>query len=227
MAKHIPMMPETEVEKRRSWQEQVYCKKKAITEKQIVKVLNRNFLVLPGFFPPVWMDSKLLGEAVLKESKSNDLVLDMGTGTGIHGIFAASKGARVEAVDINPVALKCAKINAEKNDVAERMTVFESNLFENVDKKFDLIIFNPPFRWFKPRDMLERGSLDENYQVMKKFFKKVKNYLKENGRILMAFSDSGDIKFFEKLIEENRLKFQKIARAEQNGWKYFVYKLRP
>jgi hypothetical protein len=38
-------------------------------------------------------------------------------------------------------------------------------VFEAVDGRFDLVIFDPPFRWFAPRDPLEAASTDENYRT--------------------------------------------------------------
>ena len=97
--------------------------------------------------------SHLLGEAVLAEVTETDRVLDLGTGSGVNAILAASQSLGVVAVDINPHALAAAQDNAVRNGVAERIKVRHSDVFTNVDGAFDLIIFDPPFRWFAPRDL--------------------------------------------------------------------------
>ncbi|MGH3607044.1 MAG: methyltransferase, partial [Pseudonocardiaceae bacterium] len=45
-------------------------------------------------------------------------------------------------------ALAVARDNALRNGVADRIEVRRSDVFSNVDGRFDLIVFDPPFRWF-------------------------------------------------------------------------------
>ena len=45
---------------------------------------------------------------VLDEVRDDDRVLDMGTGSGVNGIVAASRSRDVLAVDVNPAAVTCA-----------------------------------------------------------------------------------------------------------------------
>ena len=79
---------------------------------------------------------------MLDEVRDDDRVLDMGTGSGVNGIVAASRSRDVLAVDVNPAAVACARDNAERNGVADRMEVRESDLFQNASGRFDLIIFD-------------------------------------------------------------------------------------
>jgi len=225
MLQYKPVMIQQEIKRRKEWQEKVYQTLKLIKKRRIVKILGKNLIVLPGVFAPLWGDSLLLVKVVKKEVKKGDKVLDLGTGTGIQGIFAAQKASSVLSVDINPKAVKCARLNAIKNNLKDKIKVKKSDLFSNVKGKYDLIIFNPPFRWFKPRDILERASLDENYKTLKKFFKNVRKYLNKNGRILLVFSESGDLKFLEQLIKNNNFKKEIVAKKKINNWYYFVYRL--
>ena len=132
--------------------------------------LGRKIVVPQNVFSPVPWEHNLLAKTVLREVKETDSVLDMGTGSGVQAILAASKSSNVTAVDVNPFAAECAKANAKLNKLSSRITVKESDLFENVKGKFDLIVFDPPFRWFEPRDMWERSSADKEYCTLKLFF---------------------------------------------------------
>jgi release factor glutamine methyltransferase len=58
-------------------------------------------------------------------------------------------------------------------------------VFSNVDGAFDLIIFDPPFRWFAPRDLLEAATTDENYQALTRFFRQARQHLTHRGRMLI------------------------------------------
>ncbi len=138
--------------------------------------------------------------AVQAEVKEGERVLDMGTGSGVSAILAARAGAEVVAVDVNPKAVGCARQNAERNGVADRITFFAADIFDGVTGTFDLIVFDPPFRWFKPRDLLEMGTADENYQGLTRFMNQAPDRLRRGGRVLLNFGTSGDIDYLYSLI---------------------------
>ncbi len=71
-------------------------------------------------------------------------ILDFGCGYGPIGIFLAKKGLQVDMVDVNLRALHLTRKNAEANGV--NVSVFESDIYSNVQEKYDFIITNPPIR---------------------------------------------------------------------------------
>ena len=101
-------------------------------------------------------DSETLVDSAIKYIKLMDLknVLDLCTGSGCLAI-AIEKNCMVNltASDISKSALKIAKLNAKRLSANIRFVL--SDLFENIDEKFDLIISNPPYI---PSDVI--GSLD-------------------------------------------------------------------
>lgn len=86
---------------------------------------------------------KAIGEAAKNQTLRGSQVLDFGSGSGILAIGAALLGARVDAVEIDPLAIQNAKENAEINSVQERI-LYASRL-ESLpvqDQKYDLVIAN-------------------------------------------------------------------------------------
>jgi release factor glutamine methyltransferase len=172
-----------------------------------------------------------LAEIIRAEVRDDDRALDMGTGSGVNAIAAATRASDVLAVDVNPVAVACARSNAELNGLASRIEVRESDVFESVAGRFDLIIFDPPFRRFRPRDLAERGTADENYAALTTFFREVGDYLAQDGRVILGFGTTGDIDYLHHLIDEARLDVEVLRKVEgeKGGFPvaYFAYRLTP
>ena len=201
-----------EIERLRRWHEKAYTEG-AAAGPQSVEFLGRRLEVPPGV-QPINPMSDLLGGAVLAEVKPTDRVLDMGTGSGVNAILAAGTASDVVAVDVNPTALEAARANAARNGVVDRVDVRESDLFAAVDGDFDLIVFDPPFRWFTPRDMFERASTDANYATLTRFFREVDGYLRPGGRMLIAFGSSGDIAYLRRLIAAAGFEYEIVAHRD-------------
>ena len=97
----------------------------------------------------VGTDAILLGAwAIARNKILPDLVLDIGSGTGILSLMMAQAypEAIVDAIDIEKSASEQTRKNAENSPWSERIRVYHTALQEFVsDKKYDLIISNPPF----------------------------------------------------------------------------------
>ena len=72
-------------------------------------------------------------------------IVDIGTGSGCIAITLKKffPSVLVDAVDISLDALELAKTNAEKNNVS--INFYNGNLFEPLNRKYDVIISNPPY----------------------------------------------------------------------------------
>ena len=93
-------------------------------------------------------DTETLVEAAL-EVGPGESVLDLCTGSGCVVIALASERPKAEfdATDISPAACEIARANADRQGLAERITVFEGDLFDAVPdgKTYDMIVSNPPY----------------------------------------------------------------------------------
>lgn len=208
MAVHEPRMSTERAESLRRWHDDASAALGALGDHE-VDYLGIHLHVPAGVFPPAPM-SQLLGRAVIAEVHDCDRVLDMGTGSGVNAILAARNGAQVVAVDVNPAAVTAAKLNVEWCGVADRVDVRDADLFDGVHGTFDVIVFDQPFRWFAPTDMLERAITDDGYTTLARFFEEVRGYLAPDGRLLMFFGTTGDIEHFHELAAQHQFTVESI-----------------
>ena len=161
--------------------------------------LGLDLVVAKDDYPP---GDEAFYQFVRAEVRPDDKVLDMGCGSGIVALLAAQSSSHVVAVDINPAAVECARANAHRNSLQSRITCHRSDVFSAVRESFDLVIFNPPYRWFAPRSPLEMATADEGYLALRTFMAQARSHLLPQGRILLSFGSSGDIDYLHSLIDQ-------------------------
>lgn len=147
-------------------------------------------------------------------------VLDMGTGSGIQAKTALESKSVTEVVaaDINPFAAEHA------GSVAKFVL---TDLFENIRGKFDTIIFNPPYLPDEPKapDVALDGG-PTGIELTLRFVEQAKEYLAENGLILLLASSLADIKTLEKKMKELGFKFGISGELKMNFEILYCYELR-
>lgn len=156
-------------------------------------------------------DSLMFADFLLKYIKKQKTMLEIGCGSGFLSILAAKMGLKVDSVDINETALNNTRKNAEENNVS--LNVYKSDLFSNVNKKFDLIVFNPPYLKESDVDIYlseeEKNTL-ANIDTVKRFLNNAKKYLNKKGKILVLLSDLSGIKLNGKIVKEQKLDWEKL-----------------
>jgi len=86
------------------------------------------------------------------------------------------------------------------------------DVFSAISGTFDLIVFDPPFRWFKPRDLAETAITDEGYRAMTSFFRQARSHLAPGGRMLIFFGTSGDMGYLKQLMTREGFSRAQAAR---------------
>lgn len=163
----------------------------------VEQVYGTPILVTPSVFNPKRMRT---GEFFVSQLDSSRIgpeteVLDMGTGSGVCAVFAARHARRVVAVDINASAVRCARINALINRAEGTVDVRHGDLFEPiVGERFDLILFNPPFKTGEARNDRDRAWRANG--LGERFAEGLHRHLKPGGTALLLLSTFGDAQVF-------------------------------
>ena len=120
-------------------------------------------------------------------------VLEVGCGTGIISVYCAKLGRNVTCCDISDAALDCTEKNVIRNKVT--VEVINSSLFDNIEGKFDTIIFNPPYLPVEDRieDAEQWNGGKEGFDVIRPFLKRAKSFLEVSGSIYLILSSLTDI----------------------------------
>lgn len=140
-------------------------------------------------------ETEELVDLVLKENSKADLqILDIGTGSG--AIAISLKSARpdwhVTASDISPEALQLAKENSEKNQAS--LDFIESDVFNQISGKFDVIISNPPYIAYDDEDEVGVNVLasephlalfadEDGFAIYRRIIEGASSHLTENGKL--------------------------------------------
>ncbi len=202
-------MPPDRVEQLRRWHEWASESLHALKAHD-VEYLGLDLHIPEQVFPPT-PTSDLLGEQVRQRVRPGDRVLDMGCGAGANAILAAQITNDVVAVDVSPLAVAATAANARRNHVGDRVDAHRSDVFDEVSGQFDVIVFDPPFRWFQARDLLERAITDENYRALGRFMSGVGSRLRPGGEVLLFFGSSGDVGYLNVLIDRAQLIAEIVA----------------
>ncbi|MGB9495543.1 MAG: 50S ribosomal protein L3 N(5)-glutamine methyltransferase [Azonexus sp.] len=127
-----------------------------------------------------------------------ETALDLCTGSGCLAILAALAfpQARVDAVDLSLEAISVAERNIEEYDLSERIGIIRSDAFTNLaDKRYDLIISNPPYvnadsvaalpPEYLHEPILALGSGKDGLDLTRIILREAKRHLTPNGLLVV------------------------------------------
>jgi release factor glutamine methyltransferase len=189
----------------------------AHTEPYEVSVFGKPMTVLPDVMSPKYDWAGLYMIEYLPKDFSEQDVLELGPGCGLVSVFVGLRGAAsITAADINPVAIENTNINFKKFGIRNAKAIV-SDVFSNVPKrKYDSIIFNLPYHDGLPSNDLEKGVIDPGYATMETFFSNAAAFLKQEGKMYIGFSRSGNLTTFHEVLKKNSIRIDDMQ--EKNTW---------
>ena len=162
-------------------------------------------------------DTETLVEEAIKIIKKEKFkeVLDLCTGSGAIGVSIAKyiNDINVTMTDISNDAILIAKKNSKDNFVLNRCKFIKSDLFENINEQYDIIVSNPPYIETETIKTLSKevqnepilaldGGLD-GLDFYRKIILNVDKYLKNNGYLILEIGYNQKEKIEEIVKESN------------------------
>lgn len=158
-----------------------------------VPALGEGARVFPhyGVFAPVrgeYVD--LVARACDRWPVAGKLAHDLGTGTGVLALLLAQRGAKVIATDVEPRAVACARDNAARLGLSDRIELVQADLFP--DGRADLVLSNPPWLPAEPHGLLDRAVYDPSGALLDRILSELPARLSPGGEGWMVVSDLGE-----------------------------------
>lgn len=182
--------------------------------------------VLPGvFYPHLTISTKLLMQFLESKTLHQKTFLELGCGTGLISVYAASKGAEVVASDINQKAVENAQLNSKSNDV--ELTAVQSDLFEKlVNQIFDMIVINPPYYPRNPANVEERAwYCGENFEYFNRLFGELNDHIHDQSTVYMILSEDCDLEHIQSIAQANNFYFKLELETKKWGEQNFIYSI--
>jgi release factor glutamine methyltransferase len=191
-------------------------------------VAGRPIVVLPEVFnPKLFRSGELLAEVIEAGAiPPHTSVLDLGTGSGVGAVFAARWVARVVAVDINPAAVRCARLNALLHHCEHKVDVRQGDLFAPLgdDERFDTVLFNPPYYPGEPRDALDRAF--HATDALERFAAGLGAVLAPGGSALLVVSSDMGLERVVAALARTGFRAETVRREERLNETLVVYRFR-
>ena len=184
-----------------------------------------NVLVHPEVFPPHYtISTKILLDFVDGLEIENKTFLELGCGSGIISLFAASKGAIVTATDINDKAIEYLKTSSTQHNLP--LTILHSDLFSELHHQyFEYIFINPPYYPKTPKNQKEQAWFcGENFEYFKKLFFQLSNRNKKE-TIYMILSEDCDLLKIKAIANKYNFKLKLIFEKKVLQEKNYIFKI--
>jgi radical SAM superfamily enzyme YgiQ (UPF0313 family)/precorrin-6B methylase 2 len=179
-----------------------------INREYYFKINKKRLLKCKGVFPS---DMAATTEMIVDYLNDNEYlfknrrILDMGAGAGSIGLELDSF-SYLELSDIDNLAIKNLYINANCN--LKNIKITHSDLFENIEKSFDTIIWNMPYLRPQAKNFIRSIHIED--RKLSEFFSQAMAYLMSGGRIIISYSSLADFKKLQYLVEKTGFHYKVV-----------------
>jgi release factor glutamine methyltransferase len=173
-----------------------------------ITIDGKRLVVSPHVYKPLENEHAAAGYC-----RPSDRVLDLGCGSGVLAVFAAPKAREVVAVDISLPAVEDTVENCHRLGLTN-VTVKQSDMFSNVEGKFDIVLTAPPYVSLKFESDEQQFATSDRF--LPSLFSQVGDHLVDGGRLLVVFP----LRFrerLEKLAAAHGLELLEVNRAPRKS----------
>ena len=169
--------------------------------------------------------------------KTDDTILEIGTGCGLVALDCARQGAHVVCTDLNFYAVALTKRNIQwnKKKLTGHIEVRHGDLFSVLqqNERFTMVIFNPPYLptksyervggtgWF---DLATDGGHD-GLSITKRFLEELPKHIEKNGCAYLVFSSLSDQKKFAAVLKKIRVHAEVVLSRRFDDETLDIYRL--
>ena len=175
-------------------------------------------------------ETELMVEELVKIFRDKSIsILDIGTGSGciIISLISELRSASGLGIDISKKAISVANKNIQKYNMKGRVKLQKRSFTEIFNKKFDLIVSNPPYimrkdlknldediKRFEPLLALDGGN--DGLDVIRKIIYKARYILKTKGTLALEIGNE-QYKKVSKILVKNNFKIVKIIEDNKDS----------
>ncbi len=170
----------------------------------------------------------------LKANESSRVLLDLFSGSGCIGIalLRALPASKVTFADVSDACIDQIKINCEINNInPKRYRIIKSNVFSNIQGKYDRIFANPPYIPTNSKNIENSVLINEPANALfggrdgliyiKEFLSEAGNFLENEGKIYMEF-DSQEKNAIEDLLIRYDYENWIFYKDQFKKWRYLM-----
>jgi len=190
---------------------------------------SKNFYINKGALVPR-PETELLVDIIVKIYKERKItILDIGTGSGciILSLISSLENSSGIGIDISKNAILVAEKNLQRFKLSNRVKFINRSFERLFDKKFDLVVSNPPYidqkdiknlsndvKRYEPRIALDGGN--HGLDLIKKVIYKSKSILRKNGTLALEIGNE-QIKKVSKILTNNNFRIKTVIKDYKNN----------